>query len=88
MSRTLAEITDEALRLSQDEQLRLARTLLEQSEAIGDVDAEAAWEEEIECLSLRGAWHDYITPCTTRVKPVAQGKVCMITFEMPAILVG
>ena len=30
------------------EQLRLARTLLEQSEAVGDVGVEAAWEEEIE----------------------------------------
>jgi hypothetical protein len=48
MSRNLAEITDEALRLPQDEQLRLARTLLEQSEAVGDVGAEAAWEQEIE----------------------------------------
>jgi predicted GTPase len=48
MNRNLAEITDEALRLPQQEQLRLARTLLEQSEAVGDVNAEAAWEEEIE----------------------------------------
>jgi hypothetical protein len=48
MSRNLAEITNEALRLPQDEQLRLARTLLEQSEAAGDLDVQAAWEEEIE----------------------------------------
>jgi hypothetical protein len=48
MNRNLAEITDEALRLPQQEQLRLARTLLEQSEAVGDVDVQAAWEEEIE----------------------------------------
>ena len=48
MSRSFAEITDEALRLPEQEQLRLARTLLEQSEAIGDVEAEAAWEDEIE----------------------------------------
>jgi predicted GTPase len=48
MSRNLAEITDEALRLPQDEQLRLARMLLERSEDIGDLGADAAWEEEIE----------------------------------------
>jgi hypothetical protein len=48
MNRNLAEITEEALRLPQQEQLRLARTLLEQSEAVGDVEVEAAWEEEIE----------------------------------------
>jgi hypothetical protein len=48
MSRNLAEITDEALRLSEPEQLRLARTLLERVEAVRDVDAEAAWEDEIE----------------------------------------
>jgi hypothetical protein len=48
MNRSFAEITDEALRLPQPEQLRLARTLLEQSEALGDVGVEAAWEEEIE----------------------------------------
>jgi len=36
------------LRLPHDEQLRLARTLLEKSEAIGDDDVEAAWEDEIE----------------------------------------
>jgi hypothetical protein len=48
MHRNLAEITDEALRLPQHEQLRLARTLLEQAEAVGDVDVDAAWEDEIE----------------------------------------
>lgn len=48
MNRNLAEITDEALRLPQQDQLRLARTLLEQSEAVGDLGVEAAWEEEIE----------------------------------------
>jgi len=44
----LAEITQDALRLMHDEQLRLARTLLEKSEAIGDDDVAAAWEDEIE----------------------------------------
>lgn len=34
--------------LPQSQQLRLARTLLEQAEASGDVGAQAAWEEEIE----------------------------------------
>ena len=48
MSSKLAEITQEALRLPDDEQLRLARTLLEKSEATGDADADAAWEDEIE----------------------------------------
>jgi hypothetical protein len=48
MSRTLADLTDEALLLPQQEQLRLARTLLERSEAVGDVEVEAAWEDEIE----------------------------------------
>ena len=48
MSRTLADISQEALKLSQSERLKLARTLLESSEATGDADADAAWEEEIE----------------------------------------
>ena len=48
MSSKLTEITQDALRLPQDEQLRLARTLLERSEASGQPDVDAAWEEEIE----------------------------------------
>ena len=48
MSSKLAEITQDALRLPGDEQLRLARTLLEKCEALGDADADAAWEDEIE----------------------------------------
>lgn len=48
MNRSFAELADEALRLPHQEQLRLARTLLESTEATGDVGAEAAWEEEIE----------------------------------------
>jgi hypothetical protein len=48
VSRNLAEITDEALRLPEQEQLQLARTLLERSEAVGDVKVDAAWEAEIE----------------------------------------
>jgi len=48
MSRNLADLTEEALRLPQDQQLRLARTLLENTEASGDTGAESAWEEEIE----------------------------------------
>ena len=48
MSLSYADVIDEALRLPQREQLRLARTLLEHGEAQGDLCAEAAWEEEIE----------------------------------------
>jgi hypothetical protein len=48
MSLSFADIVDEALRLPQTEQLRLARALLENSEAAVDPGAEAAWEEEIE----------------------------------------
>ena len=44
----LSEITEKALRLPQDEQLRLARTLLESNEASGDFGVDAAWEQEIE----------------------------------------
>ena len=48
MSSKLAEITQDALRLPQEERLRLARALLEKSEATGEDDVEAAWEVEIE----------------------------------------
>lgn len=48
MSLSYANSVDEALRLSHQEQLQLARTLLESNEAEGDVDADAAWEDEIE----------------------------------------
>ena len=48
MSRNLASIAEEALKLPQHEQLRLARTLLEKSEAEGDPGVEAVWEQEIE----------------------------------------
>ena len=48
MNRSFVEIAEEALNLPRDEQLKLARTLLEKAEARGDVGAEAAWEEEIE----------------------------------------
>ena len=44
----LSEITEKALRLSQGEQLTLARTLLESNEASGDFGVDAAWEQEIE----------------------------------------
>jgi len=44
----LTAITQDALRLPHDEQLRLARTLLESSEASGRPDVDAAWEGEIE----------------------------------------
>jgi len=48
MNRSFIEIAEQALTLPQSEQLRLARTLLENAEATGDVGAEAASEEEIE----------------------------------------
>jgi hypothetical protein len=48
MAPELAQLTREALRLPQAEQLRLARTLLERSELSGEAGASAAWEEEIE----------------------------------------
>ena len=48
MSLSYSNIVDEALRLSQHEQLQLARTLMESNEAEGDLGAEAALEEEIE----------------------------------------
>ena len=48
MNRTFAEIAEEALTLPASEQLRLARTLLEKSEASGDIGVDAAWEVEIE----------------------------------------
>ena len=49
----LSEITEKALRLSQGEQLTLARTLLESNEASGDSGVDAAWEQEIEFAILR-----------------------------------
>jgi hypothetical protein len=48
VTRELSEITEKALRLPQGEQLKLARTLLERSEASGDSGVDAAWEQEIE----------------------------------------
>lgn len=48
VSSKLAEITQDALTLPHNEQLRLARTLLEKSEATGDDDVDAVWEDEIE----------------------------------------
>jgi putative addiction module component (TIGR02574 family) len=48
MGLKLREIAKEALQLPADEQLKLARTLLENIEASGDTNAEQAWQEEIE----------------------------------------
>jgi len=48
MKRTFSEIAAEALTLPQNEQLRLARTLLESTESSGDLGADSAWDEEIE----------------------------------------
>ena len=48
MAPELSEITEKALRLPQREQLKLARTLLESSEAGADSEVDAVWEQEIE----------------------------------------
>ena len=48
MTPELSEITEKALRLPQGEQLKLARTLLESSEAGADSGVDAVWEQEIE----------------------------------------
>jgi hypothetical protein len=48
MSRGLIEITQEALTLPQADQLKLARALLERSEARGEPGIEQIWEDEIE----------------------------------------
>ncbi len=48
MNRRYTDVAEDALTLPQDEQLRLARTLLEKAEAVGEVGSDAAWEEEIE----------------------------------------
>ncbi|MGI8436963.1 MAG: addiction module protein [Chthoniobacterales bacterium] len=48
MSSKLSIVTQEALELPLPEQLKLARTLLERSEATGDSAVDAAWEDEIE----------------------------------------
>jgi putative addiction module component (TIGR02574 family) len=48
MSSRYTNVTEEALTLPQSEQLKLARTLLEKLEAVGEVGSAAAWDEEIE----------------------------------------
>jgi putative addiction module component (TIGR02574 family) len=48
VSRRYTDVAEDALTLPQDEQLRLARTLLEKVEAGAEMGSEAAWEEEIE----------------------------------------
>ncbi len=48
MKRSFSEVAEDALKLPAQDQLRLARTLIECTEAVGDTGAQAAWEEEIE----------------------------------------
>jgi hypothetical protein len=48
MSRSVAEITQEALQLPHHDQFRLVRTLLENVELQRDPGVDAAWEDEIE----------------------------------------
>ena len=47
MSRTFADLFKDALRLSQKEQLKLARTILENNEALRN-DVDDVWEAEID----------------------------------------
>ena len=48
MSLSLNDIAKEALQMSTPDQLALARVLLENSEATGELNVAEAWEEEIE----------------------------------------
>ena len=48
MNRNVAEIAEEALRLPQSDQYKLARVLLENAEIKGDTEVDQAWNEEIE----------------------------------------
>ena len=48
MSRSVSEITQEALNLPQSEQFKLARALLENAQFPNDPGVEAAWDREIE----------------------------------------
>jgi putative addiction module component (TIGR02574 family) len=48
MGSTFAEVTEAALSLPADEQLKLARTLMDHAEAAGDPGAGDAWDREIE----------------------------------------
>lgn len=48
MDRSFVEVAEDALALPERERLRLARALLEKTEASGDTGVEAEWEEEIE----------------------------------------
>jgi putative addiction module component (TIGR02574 family) len=45
---SLSEVTKAALKLSSDEQLCLARALLENSETRADLTVDEAWDQEIE----------------------------------------
>jgi hypothetical protein len=46
MSRSVAEIADEALKLPKDDQFKLARIILDRAGPANDPGAEAAWNEE------------------------------------------
>ena len=48
MSQKLSEITQQALSLPEQEQLQLARTLMENSECIVERGAEQEWQQVIE----------------------------------------
>jgi putative addiction module component (TIGR02574 family) len=48
MSRSVAEITQEALQLPQKDQYKLARAILESAETHYDSGVTMAWDEEVE----------------------------------------
>ena len=48
MSRTLADLAEEALKLPLKDQLKPARATLEKNEACGSGEIDAAWEADIE----------------------------------------
>jgi hypothetical protein len=48
MSRSAADITQDALKLPQNEQFKLARTLLEHATLQNDAGVDVAWNDEIE----------------------------------------
>lgn len=62
---TMEEVAREALGLSQDERLSLARLLIESAEVAPQAETEAAWEAEIEA----------------RARAVREGRVQGIPYE-------
>lgn len=65
MTKAFEEVKDQALQLSREERLELARLLLDLDEPEANPQIEAAWEEEI----------------SARVKAVEEGRVKAIPYE-------